>query len=158
MELYEGEYANAITYKIDAAEEDYLYVTDSQIKEAGKGLYTAIPIYKNEVICVFKGEQLSDSEIARRSKMGEDRYFISMLQGGIMDSMHSNCFAKYANDVIGSNFKTNSKITLDENDNVCIVATRKIMEQEEIFCSYGKAYWKKYDRKISEGVQHYKNN
>jgi hypothetical protein len=144
METEEGIYSNTITYKIEAQEEDYLYVKDSQIKNAGKGLFTAIPIYKNEIICVFKGEYLSDEEARKRSMAGEDKYFIQMIQGGIMDSMHANCFAKYANDVVGTNFKTNSKISLDDNDNICIVATRKIREQEEIFCSYGKQYWRKY--------------
>ncbi|WP_394338071.1 SET domain-containing protein-lysine N-methyltransferase [Flavobacterium aquaticum] len=41
-------------------------------------------------------------------------------------------------------FKNNSKITLDDNDNVCIVATKKIKSQQEIFCSYGAKYWKKH--------------
>lgn len=58
-----------------------------------------------------------------------------------MDSMHVNCFAKYANDVVGA-AKTNAKISLDEQDNVCLVATRNISKGEEIFCSYGKRYWK----------------
>lgn len=142
MKPEEGNYANSITYKIDANEDDYLYVQESKIAEAGKGLFTAVPIYKDEIICVFKGEQLSEDEALRRALAGEDRYFINMLQGGILDSMHINCFAKYANDVVGTFFKTNSKITLDENDHVCIVATRKIAEHEEIFCSYGKRYWK----------------
>lgn len=143
MKTEEGTFANSLTYTIDANEEDYLYVEESQISNAGRGLYTAIPIYKNEIICIFKGEYLSEDEALKRSKAGEDRYFISMLQGGIMDSMHTDCFAKYANDVIGTAFKTNAKISLDESDNVCIVATRKIAENEEIFCSYGKQYWSK---------------
>jgi hypothetical protein len=142
METEEGTYANTITYRIDAEESDYLYVEKSGIAAAGNGLFTAIPIYKNEIICIFRGEQLSDEEIQRRSLAGEDRYFINMLQGGIMDSMHVDCFAKYANDVVGTALKTNSKISLDEQDNICIVATRKIREQEEIFCSYGKQYWR----------------
>ena len=57
------------------------------------------------------------------------------------------CFAKYANDAKGltnSTFKNNARITLDENDNVCIQASRDIDENEEIFCGYGKRYWKKH--------------
>jgi hypothetical protein len=142
MKTQEGMYANTVTYKIDADEQDYLYVKKSQVTGGGNGLFTAIPIYKDEVICIFKGEYLSSDEALKRAVIGEDRYFINMLQGGIMDSMHTNCFAKYANDVVGTTYKTNSKISLDEHDNVCIVATRKIMEGEEIFCSYGKRYWK----------------
>jgi uncharacterized protein len=61
--------------------------------------------------------------------------------------MNITCFAKYANDASGftnSNFKNNAKITLDDNDKVCIQATRNIKANEELFCSYGKNYWKKH--------------
>ncbi len=65
-----------------------------------------------------------------------------------MDSMHTNCFAKYANDTKGttddSSYKNNAKIGLDDNDNVCIIATKKIRSGEEVFCGYGKRYWKKH--------------
>lgn len=158
MKTKEGIYSNVTTFRIEAKEKDYLYVKASQIAGAGKGLFTAIPIYKNEIICVFKGEYLSDEEACKRALEGKDRYFISMLQGGIMDSMHVNCFAKYANDVVGTALRTNSKISLDENDNVCIVATRRIHEHEEIFCSYGKQYWKKYRKLNPQTIRNYKDN
>jgi hypothetical protein len=158
MKTKEGIYSNITTYRIDAKEKEYLYVKTSQIEGAGNGLFTAIPIYKNEIICVFKGEHLSEEEARKRASAGKDQYFISMLQGGIMDSMHVNCFAKYANDVIGTEFKTNSKISLDEEDNVCIIATRKILENEEIFCSYGKQYWKKYKKVAPQFIKNYKSN
>ena len=105
---------------IDAKELDYLYINESQIPGSGKGLFTAIPIYKDEIISVFKGEILSNIEAASRAKNGEDAYFINMPDGTILDSMKVKCFAKYANDALGSvktTFKINSKITLDENEN-----------------------------------------
>ena len=83
--------------KIDAKESDYLYIKESQIPDAGKGLFTSILIYKNEIISVFKGEILSVEETEIRAKNGMDRYFINMLDGTIMDSMKVKCFAKYAN-------------------------------------------------------------
>ena len=133
--------------KIEAPESDYLYIQDSQITNAGKGLFTAIDIYPNEIISIFKGEILTDSEAQKRVSEGNDRYFINMLDGSILDSMHVDCFAKYANDAEAFSkleFKNNSKITLDDDDNVCIVATKKIKSQQEIFCSYGVKYWKKH--------------
>ena len=133
--------------KIEAPESDYLYIQDSQITNAGKGLYTAIDIYPNEIISLFKGEILTDNEAQKRVSEGNDRYFINMLDGSILDSMHIDCFAKYANDAEAFSkleFKNNSKITLDDDDNVCIVATKKIKSQQEIFCSYGVKYWKKH--------------
>lgn len=110
-------------------------------------MYTAIPIYKEEVIALFKGEILSELQIQGRLKKGKDQYFIRMLDGTIMDSINTKCFAKYANDAqayTGAAFKNCSKITIDEDDNVALIATRNIKANEEIFCGYGKAYWKKH--------------
>jgi hypothetical protein len=137
----------ADTNIIQAPENLYLYKAASQIKNAGDGLYTAINIYKDEVIATFKGERLTDAVARKRAKKGNDQYFIAMLDGSIMDSVKSKCFAKYANDAIGlgdSGFNNNSRIALDENDNVCIIANKTIKTGDEIFCGYGKRYWKKY--------------
>ncbi|WP_232730409.1 SET domain-containing protein [Lacinutrix sp. Bg11-31] len=138
----EKNYIDANT--IEASEEDYLYIKTSQIQNAGNGLFTAIDIFKNEIITLFKGEILDAKEAEERAKQNSDRYFINLLDGTIMDSMHTNCFAKYANDAINSDFKKNAEITLDANDNVCLKAIKKIKSGEEIFCSYGKRYWKKH--------------
>jgi len=132
---------------IEATESDYLYVGESQISSAGSGLYTAIKIYKDEIISIFKGEILTDFQVNEIVEKGEDQYFINLLNGTIMDSKHTECFAKYANDATGfskSAFKNNAKIALDENDNVCLIASVNIKEGQEIFCSYGKKYWKKH--------------
>jgi hypothetical protein len=133
--------------EIDAPESDYLYIQDSQITNAGKGLFTAIDIYKDEIISFFKGEILTEIEAEKRAQLGNDKYFMNMLDGSILDAMHTECFAKYANDAEAFSkleFKNNSKITLDDEDNVCLIATKKIKSGDEIFCSYGAKYWKKH--------------
>jgi hypothetical protein len=132
---------------IEAPETDYLYVNPSQLPNSGKGLFTAIAIYKDEIISLFKGEVLSSQQAQLRIDKGEDKYFISLPNGTMLDSMHVACFAKYANDAMGSEhkvFKNSAKIALNENNEVCMVATRHIKVNEEIFCSYGKAYWKRH--------------
>lgn len=132
---------------IAAPESDYLYCQISQLKNAGKGLFTAIKIYKEEVIAKFEGEILSPAEAKLREHKGDDKYFIMMIDGSTMDSMNTDCFAKYANDAEGlskSKFKNNATIALDENDKVCLIAKRNIKAGEEIFCSYGNRYWKKH--------------
>lgn len=96
---------------------------------------------------LFKGEILNLEEGDRRIALSEDQYFIILLNGQIMDSKHIDCFAKYANDAEGLGavrFKNNTQITLDDEENVCLLATRNIEAGEEIFCSYGKAYWEKH--------------
>jgi len=139
--------ANKEPNSIDAPEEDYLYISQSQIINAGKGLFTAIKIYKDEVIAIFKGEIIPTPIVKNREAKGEDKYFMILPNGTVLDCMHTPCFAKFANDASGffkSNFKNNAKITLDENKNVCLVATSIIKEGQEVFCSYGHKYWKKY--------------
>ncbi len=149
-------YDQASFDKIDAKESDYLYVTESQIPGSGKGLFTLIPIYKDEIISVFKGEILGNDEAKTRAENGKDRYFINMLDGTIMDSMHVKCFAKYANDAEGfvkTQFVVNSTITLDDQDHVCLVATKDLISGEEVFCSYGRRYWKKHSKQfVSKGI------
>ena len=133
--------------QIEADESDYLYVKESQLPNSGNGLFTAIDIYKDEIISIFKGEILSDEEAERRMISGEDAYFMNLLNGKILDCKNTECFAKYANDAAGfskSEYKNNAKISLDDEGNVCLIATRKIKSGEEIFCDYGKRYWKKH--------------
>ena len=132
---------------IEALESEYLYTDLSQIAGSGNGLFTAIDIFKDETIAVFVGELLSVVEAKKRADEGNDRYFISLENGRIFDSMHTPSFAKFANDAQGpsvTHLKNNARIGLDDNNDVCIVATRKIKAGEEVFCGYGKRYWQKH--------------
>lgn len=137
--------------KIQAEESDYLYIQTSQLPSSGNGLFTAIDIYKDEIISLFKGEVLSNIEADSRAKNNANQYFMNLHNGSILDCRNTDCFAKYANDASGfsipkflDNYKNNAKITLDDNNNVCLIAIRKIKSGEEIFCDYGKRYWKKH--------------
>lgn len=135
--------------KIEAPEVCYLEVAESKLPLAGMGLHTFIDINKDEVIALFKGEILTDFQAKERVIKAKDQYFINLPDGRILDSKRRACFAKYANDANGSsksNFKNNAKIGMDEKRNVCLIATRKIRKGEEIFCSYGKRYWKKHGK------------
>ncbi|GFE62812.1 SET domain-containing protein-lysine N-methyltransferase [Geobacter sp. AOG2] len=140
------DYANTSTLEIEADEEEYLYIRESRIPGAGNGLFTAIPIYRDEVISLFKGRTLSEKEAQRRVENGQDAYFMNMPDGTILDSMDVKCFAKYANDATGAvktAYRNNATITLDEKGHVCIVANRRIPAGGEIYCAYGTGYWKK---------------
>lgn len=132
---------------IDADESDYLFVRTSQVMNAGDGLFTAIQIYKDELFATYQGEILKFEEASARAARKEDQYFIHLLNGDILDSKYSSCFARYANDANGSAtsaFKNNTAIRLNEEGKVCLVATRNIKAGEEIFVDYGKSYWKKH--------------
>ena len=133
--------------QINAEESDYLFVTISQILNSGNGLFTAVDIYKEEIIAAFKGVILSAAAASKIRKEGNDKYFMNLPNGSTLDCMNTNCYAKYANDAVGfakSDYKNNAKITLDDNNNVCLIAIKKIESGDEIFCDYGKKYWKKH--------------
>ena len=130
---------------INAPESDYLYTETSQLPNAGLGLFTAIPIYKDEIISVYNGEIISQSEAKARAVAGQDRYFINLPDNSVMDSQHIEGKAKYANDAAAfrpSSFRNNAQITLDDFGQPVLTAIRNIKSGEEIFCSYGKRYWK----------------
>jgi hypothetical protein len=122
-------------------ESDFLYLQASNIPNAGQGLFTAIKIYKDEIISIYTGEVLSTKESNKRAEIGENQYFITMLNGKISDSKHTPGFAKYANDAHLSVFKNNAKIALNDKNQVCLIATKNISKYTEILTSYGKAYW-----------------
>lgn len=129
---------------IDAPEAEYLYVQASGIAAAGMGLYTVITIHRGEVIAVFRGELLSAAEAKKRAARSANDYFVTLLDGSTLDSMNSECFAKYANDVEGpgnSRRRNNAVITLDDDEQPCLMALRTIKAGGEVFVSYGKAYW-----------------
>ncbi|MFZ1664900.1 MAG: SET domain-containing protein [Flavobacteriales bacterium] len=132
---------------IPLPEEDYLYTALSGLKDAGSGLFTAIPFYKDEVIAIFHGERLSAKEASGRAAKGLDCFFMELPNGTTLDAMQTKGFAKFANDVKGSattSLRNNAKIALDEMGQVCLRATRRISVGEEVLCGYGKRYWMRH--------------
>lgn len=134
-------------HPIPLPEQNYLYIQTSQIPQANLGLYTAIDIYKDERIAIFHGEVLTQKEANKRVKESRDQYFMELPNGRILDCRNTPGFAKFANDataIPGGTLRNNAKITIDDEENICLVATRRIKAGQEVYCSYGKKYWKKH--------------
>jgi len=134
---------------IELPESDYLYTEISQIENAGIGLYTAIKIFKGEIIAIYKGQVLSEKQIEKRIALKQDQFFMNLPNGSILDAGKTKGYAKYANDAQAfenDTFRNNAIITIDDEENICLIAKRNIKEGEEIFCSYGKRYWKKHGK------------
>lgn len=136
---------------IELGEKEYLYVQPSQIPNAGSGLFTAIDIEEGEIVSKFIGEIITSEEANKRSELGDDDYFMMLPSGDTLDCKKTECFAKFANDAEGipSSFKNNTIITMDDDDNVVLVAKRNIKQGEEIFTGYGKVYWKRNSYRVS---------
>ena len=137
-------FSNNFPDLIDVEEVEYLYIDTSLIIGAGKGLFTAITIHKNEIISIYKGELLQEKSANRRIELGQNDFFMNLPNGKILDAKNTDCFAKYANDAKGvqsSSYKNNALITVNHKNQICLVAEVNIKAGSEIFCSYGKAYW-----------------
>lgn len=52
--------------------------------------------------------------------------------------------AVYSNDTIGTKYRHNAVLDVNVHDDICLYATRDIVNGEEIFCDYGIAYWTGY--------------
>jgi hypothetical protein len=135
---------NSFPEIIASPEAAYLYVKQSNIINAGFGLFTAIPIYKNEIIALYLGEIIGLKEAEKRAFKNQNNYFMNLPNGKILDTQNLNGLAKYANDANGTlpiTFKNNALITLNQKKQVCLVAIKNIKSNQEIFCNYGKNYW-----------------
>lgn len=143
FENYEYDY-------IGLDESEYLFVRPSQIQNAGNGLFTSIKIETGEVISKFLGEIIDDTEAKKRADIGDDDYFMMLPSGETLDCKRTECYAKFANDAEGipSGFKNNAVITMDDDDNVVLVANRDIEAGEEIFVGYGKKYWQRNNYRV----------
>jgi len=132
---------------IPLQEKDYLYTALSGLPNARHGLFTAIPLYKNEVIAIFHGERLSAIEAGDRAAKGLDRYFMELPDGTTLNAMSVEGFAKFANDAqdsAGTVSRNNARIALDDSGRVCLRAMRRIPAGEEVLCGYGKRYWQRH--------------
>lgn len=134
-------------------EAEFLEVKQSQIPDSGRGLFLRSEKKKGEIVALFRGEILNYEVAELRAQRQEDGYFINMSNGTILDSMHVECFAKYANDAHGlgkTKFKSNAQIQLSgKPDIVYLIALRDIQAGEEIFTSYGRKYWKNFKSKMN---------
>ena len=139
-------------HQIAAPESDYLYVGNSRLPDAGKGLFTAIDIFKDERIAIFHGKKLTGAQAAKRAAQSLDQYFMVLPDGRILDCRTFDGFAKYANDASAylDGGKNNAEIAFDDEHHVSLIALRRIKTGEEIFCGYGKSYWKKHLRLMEQ--------
>ena len=127
-----------------------LFVKVSTLPNCGKGLFTKVDIKKGSLIVEYKGEKITWAEGLKRNENHafQSPYLFYITAKNCIDAEYTlDALARYANDAKGytnSNFNNNAQITFDEHHHICLIATRNIKAGEEIFCSYGKRYWRKH--------------
>jgi SET domain-containing protein len=124
--------------------EKHLFIKESTIPNAGRGLFTKAFIPKGENIVQYKGRVTTWKEI---SANGVDNLYIMYVTAkNVIDANnYKKSFARYANDASGltkiKGLKNNGAYVHDEKGKVFIEAKRDILPGEEIFVGYGKDYW-----------------
>jgi hypothetical protein len=116
-------------------------VKPSVIPGSGMGLYADEPIKRGDLIVMVTGDRYSaDSEVV----LENDLYMLDC-GDGTNDYIDVKGPAMYANDARGlvriDGMVNNSLFRLLDDGTMWLEATRTIRSGQEIFASYGRAYW-----------------
>ena len=129
--------------------EKELEIRTSTIPDAGKGLFTKIPISKGTRIVEYKGT-VTTWDVVKDDPTNSYIYFLK--PNHVIDARHHpRSFARYINDARGlvrSKSRTNNAQFVNDGLRVYIVATRDIQAGEELFVEYGNKYWDTVRRNI----------
>jgi len=114
-------------------------VKKSKIPGAGYGLFAEKSFKKGEYIVQYTGEHLTTDEYDAR--YGDDTlgaYGITLNDTTVIDAAKTSAgVARYACDFHGSGKKNNAEYVTDDEE-VWIVATKKIKAGDEIYTDYGE--------------------
>lgn len=122
--------------------EKHLFVKDSTIPGAGKGLFTKIDIEKGTRVVEYKGRRTVWKEV----KNDDTNYYIYTInRANVIDAQKTlSALARYANDAKGlTRVKgiINNGVYVNDGNRAFIEATKNIPAGAEILVDYTKDYW-----------------
>ena len=142
----------AASKKIMALLEKILFVSDSQLPGAGRGLFTKKFIPKGTRIVEYKGKITTWKEVDGLD--GNNGYIYYVNKNHVIDaSSRPRALARYANDAKGlfreKGLLNNSKYE-EEGLKVFIESVKDIPVGGEILVDYGREYWQviRHNRRI----------
>jgi len=120
-----------------------LIIKPSLLPNAGKGLFTLVDIRKGDRIVEYKGRRRKWKDVKHLD--GHNGYLLRLNRSTAVDAMPlKSGKGRYANDAMGltrvPGLRNNAEYLI-YGDRVYIEATRNIRRGEEVFVSYGKAFW-----------------
>jgi uncharacterized protein len=122
-----------------------LIVKESQLPNAGKGLFTTKAIKKGTKVIEYKGEIIDWKEYTKRVKEDKDGYLFFINKNRCIDAYSTPKYkARYANDAagIGRTKGLKNNCCYEVVGNQCFILAEKNIEAGgEIFVSYTKEYW-----------------
>ena len=123
--------------------EKHLFIKKSHLPRSGKGLFTTIDIHKGDRIIEYKGRHQLWRDVKEQD--GYNDYLLRLNRTMAINALPSvHAMGRYANDAAGlarvKGLRNNAEYLIYGN-RCFIEATRNIRRGEEIFVSYGKAFW-----------------
>jgi hypothetical protein len=123
--------------------EKHLFVAESTIPGAGKGLFTKVDIPKETRIVEYKGRRTTWKEVKDDST---NYYIYTINRNNVIDAQKTmSALARYANDAKGfTRVKgiTNNCVYVNEGTRAFIESVKNIPAGSEIFVDYTQEYWK----------------
>lgn len=137
-----------------------LFVKESTLPGAGKGLFTSELIAKDTCIIEYKGTISTWKNVNHDD--GNNAYVFFVNNNHVVDACnHLHELGRYANDAKGlkqtKGLTNNARYVVDKK-RIFIYAVKNIAAGAEIFVGYGKDYWdtikahKKQDAKTSMAI------
>jgi SET domain-containing protein len=122
--------------------EKHLFVKESTIPGAGKGLFTAIDIPKGTRVVEYKGRRTVWKEVKDDST---NYYIYTINRNNVIDAQKTmSALARYANDAKGlTRVKglSNNCVYVNEGTRAFIETVKNIPAGTEILVDYTKEYW-----------------
>jgi len=134
--------------------EKHLFIKESTIPGAGKGLFTKVSIPKGTRIIEYKGRITNWKNVLNGKRFNAYVYYVN--RNHVIDAMRrEKSLGRYANDASGLtkiNGIANNTRYVVENNRVFLEAKKDIPAGEEILVSYGREYWQVIEdnRRIEE--------
>jgi SET domain-containing protein len=131
-----------------------LFIAQSTLPGAGKGLFTSKPIKKGTVIAEYTGDIITFKEYEERVRKNRYGYLVYINRQRCIDAWsHKKSLARYANDARGFCRKkgvTNNARYEIRGNRCYIVAMRDIAAGSEILVNYGAQYWRdmRYNQRL----------
>ena len=122
-------------------QDECFYIDQSTLPEAGRGLFTKKAIKKGEIICYFDGDLIDEEEAVKRDVGNRGHYFVQLASGKILDTYHSESFARFVNDAKDKKINNGKIFSADCGNLAYISSIKAIAPGSEIFVDYGEQYW-----------------
>ena len=133
------------TEKEKDVEDNFIEIRQSTIPNAGNGVFAKQNINSGDMLGYYRGEALTPDQYNKRFKDKLYAAYVLPVQNGTINvdaEKNGYNWVSRVNTPRGTNMKTN--IYWDDNGHV--YAKRNIKAGEELFVSYGAAYWRGFNK------------